>query len=212
MLRKLLRKKRNQSTQGVVPNVDWLIVGLGNPGQRYANTRHNIGRMVADACIERLGHFSQTKGKTFEASFGQIGSAVVAVVTPTLYMNESGRAVAEAQRLFSVSSDRVVVILDEYNFPVGKVHVKLGGGSGGHNGTQSVIDKTESREFVRMRCGIDRNFGPGELVEYVLSPFAPEEHLAVEELVNASVVAIEHLVVTPFGTACSDINSGKLFV
>ncbi len=212
VLRRLLKKtKRNQPSVDDVLRVDWLVVGLGNPGARYANTRHNIGRMVADCLTSSLSRQQTLTGRTFSSTAGTAGSSSIAIVEPTLYMNESGRAVAEAQRLFSVSTENIIVLVDEYNFPVGKVHAKRGGGNGGHNGTASVIDELQSKEFIRFRCGIDRDFGPGELVDYVLSPFSHEQEDGVSTMIEQSVQAIHHLLRTPFATACSDINSGQLF-
>lgn len=185
---------------------EWLVVGLGNPGVRYATTRHNIGWMVCDELVKQhKGEWRKGRGDWNEAMLS-IHNTTVAVLLPTTYMNNSGEAVAEAHRLFRVPSFHTLVVVDEYNFPVGKIHLKGQGSDGGHNGVASVIHELNTREFWRLRCGIDRNFGAGGLVEYVLSPFAPSEEPAVAHMLHNAVHAIQAIVAHGAQRAMTMVN------
>lgn len=191
-------------------SADWLVVGLGNPGVQYAATRHNIGWMVCEALCSRYKvQLQQGAGQWLEALVS-LGPATALVVLPTTYMNRSGKAVAEAQRLFRIPTERVVVVVDEYNFPVGKVHLKSQGSDGGHNGVASVIAETGTPAFWRLRCGIDRNFGPGGLVDYVLAPFAPAEEQLRDAMIEAAVEAIKDIALMGPQRAMTAVNSRPL--
>lgn len=184
----------------------FLVVGLGNPGTRYASTRHNIGFMVVDAFVERhKGDWVVNKGK-FESARVRVSGSELLVVKPLTYMNLSGEAVAPLAIANGLQPGRVVAITDEYNFPTGKVHLRLGGSSGGHNGISSLIDKLGSTSFWRLRCGIDRAFGPGELVEYVLAPFSAEEQELVSQMIERGVKAIEEIAKAGPELAMQKIN------
>lgn len=196
-------KKDNQVNRPV----SWLVVGLGNPGERYAATRHNIGWMVCEAWVRTDGGtFSPGQGPWLEASV-RVGREHVKVILPTTYMNLSGEAVAGAQRLFRVLPERVVAVVDEYNFPVGKIHVKGQGSDGGHNGVASVIASLGTEKFWRLRCGIDRNFGPGGLVDYVLSPFASGEEAARDRMITDAVAALKEMVALGPRRAMNALNT-----
>lgn len=186
--------------------VSWLVVGLGNPGERYAATRHNIGWMVCDAFVRQSGGtFTPGQGLWFE-SFVRVGRENVAVILPVTYMNKSGEAAAEAQRLFRVLPEHIVVVVDEYNFPVGKIHLKGQGSDGGHNGVASMIDSLGTEKFWRLRCGIDRNFGPGGLVDYVLAPFAPDEEPARDRMIADATAALKEIVALGARRAMNNVN------
>ncbi|MFY7998757.1 MAG: aminoacyl-tRNA hydrolase [Candidatus Kapaibacteriota bacterium] len=196
--------------------MDWLIVGLGNPGVRYAETRHNIGWMVAEAfarkhSIKKQGlsaHsqlFSAGKGEWNEARC-TVRDSDVLVILPTTYMNLSGKAAVQAGKMFRVPVGRMVAIVDEYNFPVGRIHLKNSGSDGGHNGTASMIAELGTPSFFRLRCGIDKRFGPGELVEYVLNPFAPDEITARDAMIEQSVIALETLIELGAARAMQIVN------
>lgn len=188
---------------------DWLFVGLGNPGARYENTRHNIGWMVCVSLCEKYkAVFISGKGQFLQAIL-TIGKNKIIVVLPTTYMNNSGEAVAEIQRLFHFPAKRIVVVVDEYNFPVGKIQLKDQGSDGGHNGLTSLISHLKTENFLRLRCGIDRKFGPGELVDYVLAPFSANEETTKQEMISQAVQALETLVNIEMSRAMSIINSQK---
>lgn len=179
--------------------VDWLIVGLGNPGARYAETRHNVGFMVAERLIERyqLGKTkSKYRGRIVDGRLGP-GGPRVAVLMPDTFMNESGKSAGPARGELRVNPDHVVVIHDEIDFSFGRVETRLGGGAAGHNGLKSLKNGFGTADFLRVRVGVGRPDGTDpELVSaWVLGRFA-ESKDKVDELVDqaleATVQLIEH--------------------
>jgi PTH1 family peptidyl-tRNA hydrolase len=161
-----------------------LFVGLGNPGSRYARNRHNIGFMAVDAIARAHGAApwrQRFQGSTAEAV---LGGERVLLLKPGTYMNESGRAVAEAQRFFKIALGDVVVFHDELDLPSGKLRVKVGGGNAGHNGLRSITAQC-GNDYRRVRLGIGHP-GHKDLVHpYVLSDFAKAEEPWVEDLCRA---------------------------
>jgi PTH1 family peptidyl-tRNA hydrolase len=181
--------------------VDWLIVGLGNPGAEYARTRHNVGFMVADRLIER---WDLPKPKTKYRgllSEGRIGSpgvdlTRVAVLQPQTYMNEAGRSVGPARgALGPADLDHVLVVHDEIDIRFGEIRVRLGGGLAGHNGLKSIRTGLGSTEFGRVRVGVDRppTTDPDRVAAYVLGRFS-EPKADVEDLVERAADAVEQVL------------------
>jgi PTH1 family peptidyl-tRNA hydrolase len=158
-----------------------LFVGLGNPGSRYAGNRHNIGFMVVDAIARRHGIGPWRRKFQGEAAEGAIGGHRVLLLKPMTFMNESGHAVAEAERFYKTAAADIVVFHDELELPPGKLRVKLGGGNAGHNGLRSISAQI-GNDYRRARLGIGHP-GVKELVHpYVLSDFAKAERPWVEAL------------------------------
>lgn len=167
----------------------WLVVGLGNPGDRYAGTRHNAGQMVVDHLAREL----DGPGAAFKAHRGQslvletrmppeggLPGPRVVLVKPTTYMNVSGGPVAGAVAYFGVDLDHVVVVHDELDIDLGSIKVKRGGGEGGHNGLKSVTASLGSPDYVRVRVGIGRPPGRMDPADYVLKPFPASARTDVE--------------------------------
>jgi PTH1 family peptidyl-tRNA hydrolase len=148
-----------------------LIVGLGNPGNRYADTRHNIGFMAADAIADRHG-FSPFRAK-FEGQLaeGRLGGDKAWLLKPETYMNLSGQSVGEALRFFKLTAADVVVLHDELDLAPGRLRIKTGGGHAGHNGLRSLIGHIGA-DFLRVRLGIGHPGDRDRVSDYVLSPFA----------------------------------------
>ena len=192
-------------------NPEWLIAGLGNPGKQYAGTRHNVGWMVAAALIE---HFKCPVKTTSIYIYSQINIAGTpsVVAMPTTFMNNSGEAILKLVNKLKIPTQKICIILDEYNFLPGKIHLKDSGSDGGHNGLASVIEYLETHEFLRLRCGIGKNFGTGGMIEYVLSNFNESETEARDKMIDDAVESVIHLVKFGKIKAMSDINSGKLFL
>lgn len=183
-----------------------MIVELGNPGARYASTRHNIGFMVVDTLVgKQRASWTEINKDVLQARI-DVSSTELYVIKTLTYMNLTGTAVAPLARSYGLHPSQVVAITDEYNFPTGRIHLRRGGSSGGHNGIESLIENLESSDFWRLRCGIDRKFGPGELVDYVLSPFPPEEEVAVTRMVENAVLAIEAIAKGGPDQAMQEIN------
>jgi len=177
--------------------VDWLIVGLGNPGSEYAGTRHNIGFEIADLLAARWGlpkAKSQYRGLLTEGRTGP-GGPRVAVLLPQTYMNEAGRSVGPARGAFKVPLDRVLVVHDEIDLPFGEIRTRVGGGLAGHNGLKSLRQELGSPDFARVRVGVGRpnSTDPEVVASYVLSRFR-EPRDEVEQLIERGADAAERLI------------------
>ena len=190
---------------------DWMIVGLGNPESKYQKNRHNIGYTVIQQIIiennldvlEKTRHYITAKYTKFRKK--------VLLALPLTYMNLSGEAIIRLSIKYAIKPEHIIIIVDEYNFPVGKIQLKSGGSDGGHNGVASVLSRLEKNNFYRLRMGIDHNFGQGELVDYVLSDFLPEEIEEVNTMRQKAIDAINHILKSGITRALSDINSGRLW-
>lgn len=190
---------------------DWLVVGLGNPDKKYQNNRHNVGWMaVIELCKKHKSDFNK-ESKKYWQSIIRIKDQKVILILPTTYMNASGEAVVHAKEKFGIENSNILVVVDEYNFPVGKIHIKNGGSDGGHNGISSVIEELDDDAFFRLRCGIGKDFPPGMMVDYVLSDFKKKEQEALGDMLIKIGEAIEHIVINNPARALSDINSGRLW-
>ncbi|WIG98573.1 aminoacyl-tRNA hydrolase [Myxococcus sp. SDU36] len=167
-----------------------LIVGLGNPGREYERHRHNIGFMVVEALLSRArAALNQEK---FAARVGQgtLAGERVLFVEPQTFMNLSGRSVAEAARFFKVPVADVLVIHDELDLPLGRLQLKAGGGSGGHNGLKSIVSSLGDEAFIRLRFGIGKPEGPNareRVAGYVLSNFDDGERRELETLIDRAM-------------------------
>jgi peptidyl-tRNA hydrolase, PTH1 family len=170
---------------------DWLVVGLGNPGDRYARTRHNVGFEVAKLLAERLG---LPKFKTKYGGLYTEGRRV-AVLLPQTYMNESGSSVGPARGALRLDLDHVVAVHDEIDLPFGKVEVRTGGGLAGHNGLKSLKRGLGSGDFTRVRVGVGRpdSTDPDVVSRYVLGRFS-EDADEVRALVDSAADALERRV------------------
>ncbi len=155
-----------------------LIVGLGNPGRQYERTRHNLGFVVADLLARRWSIDLAIKGN---AAFGRgpIAGQTAALLKPMTYMNRSGQAVLEVVQFYKLPLADLLVISDDLDLPVGRVRMRAKGSAGGQKGLGDIAQRLASDEFARIRIGIGRP-ASGDAVEYVLSPFRPEEHEPVE--------------------------------
>lgn len=169
--------------------VDWLIVGLGNPGKRYAATRHNVGQRTAEqiAADFQLGRPRARYGGAFTDGRLGPGGPRVAVLVPETYMNESGNAVGPARGELKLEPDRIVVVHDEIDFEFGRIETKLGGGHGGHNGLRSVQAALGTPDFRRVRVGVGRpdSTDPEIVSAWVLGRFG-EGASAVDQLIRAA--------------------------
>jgi PTH1 family peptidyl-tRNA hydrolase len=179
--------------------VDWLIVGLGNPGAEYKGSPHNIGFEVAEQLNQRWGlgkPRSRYRGLLTEGRTGAgPGSARVAILMPQTYMNEAGKSVGPARGELKVDLDRVLVIHDEIDLPFGDIRVRLGGGLAGHNGLKSLKQSLGSADFRRVRIGVGRppTTDPDRVAAYVLGRFrAPKAD--VEALIDAAADAAERVI------------------
>ncbi|QSQ14314.1 aminoacyl-tRNA hydrolase [Myxococcus landrumensis] len=186
-----------------------LICGLGNPGREYERHRHNIGFMVVEALLPRAR--AELNQEKFAAKVGQgtLAGERVLFIEPQTFMNLSGRSVAEAARFYKVAPEDVLVIHDELDLPLGRLQLKAGGGSGGHNGLKSIVSSLGSETFVRLRFGIDKPAGPNareRVAGYVLSNFDDGERRQLDELIARAVDVTECWVRDGLSVAMNRFN------
>ncbi|MFP4229150.1 MAG: aminoacyl-tRNA hydrolase [Salinivenus sp.] len=182
-----------------------LVVGLGNPGSEYANTRHNVGFRVADALAERLDA-SFRHVKSVMLARGEYKNRELTIAKPLTYMNRSGNAVAGLCREHDVSPAEMVVVVDDLHLPVGTIRLRPNGSSGGHNGLAHVAERLGTPDFPRLRVGIGSDFADGEQVDYVLSPFTRQQEPDVEAAVADAVAAILTAVRNDLDAAMNQYN------
>ena len=172
-----------------------LVVGLGNPGPRYATTRHNLGFLVADILSDRIGSgFKVHKKSGAEVATGHIGGRSIVLAKPRMYMNESGRQVGPLAKFYSVPPADIVVIHDELDIDFGQIRLKLGGGEGGHNGLRSVANALGTKDFQRIRIGIGRPPGRKDPAAFVLENFTATERPEVPTICEQAADATELLI------------------
>ena len=172
--------------------VSWLIVGLGNPGEKYDNTRHNAGFAVADELARRGGFdLRRVKFKALTAA-AQVGGQGALVMKPTTYMNLSGEAVGDAARFYKLSPDHVLVISDDVDLPLGKLRLRTGGSAGGHNGLKSIIQHLGTDQFPRLKVGVGGKPHPDyDLADWVLGKLTGEDKKVMDETVKRAADAVE---------------------
>ncbi len=170
-----------------------LLVGLGNPGPKHRDNRHNIGFMAADEIVRRY-NFSAPRARFQSDSFeGTIDGEKVLLLKPTTFMNESGRAVGEAARFFKLAPEDIIVIHDEIDLAAGKVRIKRGGGHAGHNGLRSIHAHLGSPDYVRIRLGVGHPGDKEKVHGHVLSDFSKQDEKWVEAELDAVAQALPAL-------------------
>lgn len=172
----------------------WLVVGLGNPGERYAKTRHNAGAMVIDVLVGRVGgKLSPLKGKRALAAQGRLVDEPVVLAVPSSYMNESGGPVRSLVDYYGSGVERLIVVHDELDLDFGRLKLKRGGGAGGHNGLRSIDKSLGTPEYLRVRFGVSRPPGPAD-PDYVLREFKSSERKELPLLLEDAADAVEDLM------------------
>ena len=171
-----------------------LLVGLGNPGEKHLNNRHNIGFMAADKIRETHGFSPYRRRFQGLISEGKIGNTSIRILKPTTFMNESGRSVGETVKFFKLSSDKVFVLYDDLDLVPGKCRIKFGGGAGGHNGLKS-LDNQIGNEYWRVRLGIGHPGHKDRVLRYVLQDFAKKEQNTWLAILLESLADNIHLLI-----------------
>lgn len=172
-----------------------LVVGLGNPGPGYADTRHNVGFGVAELLAERAGaRFSLHKRSNAEVAEGRLAGRKVVLAKPRTYMNESGGPVAGLVRYFSVPPEELVVVHDDLDLGFGVIRLKRGGGEGGHNGLRSISRSIGTKDYLRVRFGIGRPPGRQDPADFVLKRFSATERKELDFAVDLAADAAEALL------------------
>lgn len=196
---------RALSAQGAV---EFLVVGLGNPGERYAMTRHNAGFMALDAFCQLAG--LSIKKLQFRSLCGQaeIQGHKVILMKPSTFMNNSGEAVRDAAAFYKIPPERIIVIFDDISLDVGKMRIRRKGSDGGHNGIKSIIYQLGSDQFPRIKIGVGKKPHPDyDLAQWVLSRFSKEELSALKGVFEDASKALELLIGGEIEQAMNRYNS-----
>ena len=185
----------------------WLLVCLGNPGDKYENTRHNVGFMVADEVGDRLrAPIQKVKFKAL-TNLVTISGEKVLVMKPTTYMNLSGEAVRQAMDFYKVPADHVLVISDDTSLAVGRLRIRKSGSAGGHNGLKSIIQHLGSDQFPRINVGVGEKPHPDyDLADWVLGKFVGEDKKTIEATVKTAADAVECIIADGCDKAMNKFN------
>ena len=185
-----------------------LIVGLGNPGREYENSRHNTGFMVIDKLLAGFpeGRFLRRECCRSEVYQGRFRGRELLLQKPMTYMNLSGEAVAPLAAASRIAPENILVVVDDLDLPLGRIRLRKSGSSGGHNGLNSIIDSLGSREFNRLRVGIGRAGGRSQ-VDYVLGDFSGEEKLLFEKTLDTAQKAIHTILKSGMAAAMNEFNA-----
>ena len=191
-----------------------VVCGLGNPGNKYRATRHNLGFDIVDRLAARHKVIQSGQGGSFLYRSVRTVTGEVFLIKPQTYMNRSGAAVAEALQLFTAQPTELFVIGDDFNLPLGRLRIRKSGSAGGHNGLASIIETLGHDDFLRLRGGIGplpERTGqiPGAITAFVLSRFLPEEEKNIVTTISRSVEAIELILSNQIDRAISIYNSAN---
>lgn len=191
-----------------------IVVGLGNPGERYRGTRHNVGFWVLDRLAERSRVAFRAEGELRKYAWvaqARLPGADVVLAKPRTYMNRSGRAVSALCRAYSVEPEQLLIVHDDADLEIGRLRIRKGGGAGGHNGVRSLIEVLGNSDFTRIRIGVR---GPErdeeELADYVLSDFSDEDRPVAEDACAVAADAVEFLLADGVTAAMNRYNGMRI--
>ena len=184
----------------------YIIAGLGNPGLRYANTRHNVGFIVLDMLADKLG-IKVTKAK-HKALIGEgtLAGEKIVLAKPQTYMNLSGESILELKNWYKVEDSRIIIIYDDIDLDIGVLRIRPSGSAGTHNGMRSIIGQLKSQDFPRVRLGIGRPPQGWDLKDYVLSTFRDDEMSKLKDACQRAVEGVELIVTKGVNYAMSRCN------
>ena len=184
-----------------------VVVGLGNPGREYQDTRHNVGFAVIDEIAKRYSaDVTSVKFKSLYTDI-RIKNSKVLLVKPTTYMNNSGQALREVMDFYKLDPSDILVIYDDIDIPIGKIRVRKKGSSGSHNGLRSIVKHLGSEEFPRIRVGIGRPDERISLTNYVLGKFSEDERIDINKAIKNSADAVESLIDVGIDNTMNKYNS-----
>lgn len=184
-----------------------LLVGLGNPGPRYARTRHNIGFLVAERIAANCGIALKRQGHQGLSGVGRCAGTETTILLPQTFMNVSGASVASACKSLGVSPGDLIVLHDDLDLPFGILRIKVGGGHGGHNGIRSISEVLGRADYIRVKLGIGRPPAGGDVANYVLSNFTSGENRELEALIALAAEAVEYLLRDGAAAAMNRFNT-----
>ena len=187
----------------------YVIVGLGNPGDKYARTRHNVGFDVVELLAGRLGvSFNKLKCKARLAE-GRIGNERVVLAQPQTFMNLSGQSVVELVSWYKIDMDHLIVVYDDIDLEPGQLRIRKQGSAGGHNGMKDIIQKLGTEKFIRIRIGVGAKPQGWDLAAHVLSRFTPADRKLVDEAIEEAICAVEELTANGVDAAMNRYNRKK---
>jgi PTH1 family peptidyl-tRNA hydrolase len=173
----------------------WLVAGLGNPGDRFASTRHNVGRMVAEDLADEAGErFRKVRFLPVETAERRLGDERLMLARSTRFMNESGPSYASLAKKQGIEPSQLIAVHDELDIPAGTIRVKLGGGNSGHNGLRSLDQALRTPEYLRVRVGIGRPPGRQDPADFVLQPVGSRDEAGLALLVSHAADAVRSLI------------------
>jgi len=188
----------------------WIVVGLGNPGPSYADTRHNVGYLVTDELAARMGStwkaHKSGRAQIVEGRLGGIPGIRTVLGRARSYMNESGGPVSTLLSFFKAEPDQLIVVHDEVDIPYGDIRIKFGGGDNGHNGLKSLRKSLGTGDYYRVRVGVGRPSGRQETADYVLGPFGSVERRELDLHVNRAADAAESLMTIGLDATQNEFN------
>ncbi len=189
----------------------WLVVGLGNPGDQYAATRHNVGQMVIDHLVKRhnlklSSHKSRTDIAAYKLGVGGEAHSVILAKSKS-YMNESGGPIKALATFYSVEPAKIIVLHDELDIPYAAIRAKIAGGDNGHNGLKSLTSSFGTADYLRIRLGIGRPLGQQDPGDFVLKQFSKEEKKDLEEFIDRGADCVEFLIEKGLDLTQSKFNS-----
>ena len=184
----------------------YLIVGLGNPEEEYARTRHNMGFDVINKLAEKLNiKINKSKFKSLYGT-GIINGDKIILVKPQTYMNLSGEAVRDFKNFYKVNTENIIIIYDDLDINPGLIKIRKKGGPGTHNGMKSVIHEIQTEDFPRIRVGIGNPEHKNELLKYILSKIPEEDYKVLENAINNATSAIEEIIENDLDSAMNKYN------
>jgi PTH1 family peptidyl-tRNA hydrolase len=185
---------------------DLLVVGLGNPGEEYARTRHNVGAEVVEILARRHGGKLRKQKERSLTDEVNVAGKRMALAVPLTYMNLSGEAVAPLVRRYGVEPGQLVVVQDEMDFELGRLQVKNGGGLAGHNGLKSIVAHLHTQDFVRVRIGIGKPPGSRQGADHVLRRFSKAERKEIDVTLEEAADAVELILAEGVDVAMNRVN------
>ena len=197
---------REESTRGPGDSPRWVIAGLGNPGDRYHHSRHNIGFMVLDYLAERHGNPNTTR--KFKAFYREatLGDAPVILVQPQTFYNLSGESVAPLIQYFKIPPERLIVVHDDMDLAAGRLRIKRGGGDAGNRGVRSIAQSLGTPEFIRVRVGIGRPDESSHAADHVLAHMRGDEMEVLQQAIERAAPALEAIVADGLEPAMNRFN------
>lgn len=186
-----------------------IIAGLGNPGQEYSKTKHNVGFMFIDALAKKLSADNWQEKFNADTAQSMIGTDKVLLLKPLTFMNLSGKAVAPAMNWYKIKPQDLIVVHDDMDLPVGMIRIRVKGSSGGHNGIKSIISCINSNEFIHVRIGIGHPLPNWQVNNHVLSKFLSEDQKSIDEAIEKLIPAVECIITESVDKAMNKYNPRK---